>query len=83
MLHIILSVILFVLVIKGVWIPAALLALFLLWKYHAVITVLVAGILYDALFGMFPAQTWYGYVGTISALVFVIVFYSIKKVVRS
>jgi hypothetical protein len=82
MLHIILSLILLGLVIKGVWIPAALLALFLLWKYHAVITVLAAGILYDALFGMFPAQTWHGYVGTLSALAFVVTFYIIRKVVR-
>jgi hypothetical protein len=70
-------------VVKGVWIVAALLALFLLWKYHAIVTVLVAGILYDALYGMLPAQTWYGYVGTITAIVFVIGFYMLKKLVRS
>lgn len=69
-------------VINGWWFVALPLGLIAAWKYPGYIEILVAGVAYDALFGLTPATGALGYVGTIVSVLLIICILVLKKIMR-
>lgn len=76
------DIILFISVINGWW-PVALLAgVGGAWRWPYFAEAIIAGIAYDALFGMIPGTGVRGYLGTIISIVLYTIILLSKKVVR-
>ncbi|HTK33603.1 MAG TPA: hypothetical protein VL335_03640 [Candidatus Paceibacterota bacterium] len=73
---------LFVTIINGWWFVAFPLVIIGAWRFYYTIEIVLAGIMYDALFGMVPAVGVWGYAGTITAFGILIILHVLKKVVR-
>ena len=69
-------------VFHGWWFIALPLALFGSWKYPRFIEIILAGIIYDSLFGFVPEMGVAGYVGTIVSVVVFLLVMVLKRVVR-
>lgn len=70
-------------VIQGWWFVALPAALIEAWNFpYYGIELVVAGFAYDSLFNTISGFTLQGYVGTIAAVVVLIVLFLLKKVVR-
>ncbi|MES2314925.1 MAG: hypothetical protein V4524_03275 [Patescibacteria group bacterium] len=80
--RILIDIALFISIINGWWFIAFPLVLIGIWRLYFVVEIIVAGIMYDALFGMIPAAGIWGYAGTITACIILVVFYFLKKIVR-
>ncbi|MDD5165632.1 MAG: hypothetical protein PHG25_03840 [Candidatus Pacebacteria bacterium] len=80
--RILLDIALFICVIHGWWFIALPIVFIGVLRLYFVVEIIVAGIMYDALFGMVvPAGIW-GYAGIITAAVILIILRLLKKVVR-
>ncbi len=69
-------------VINGWWFIALPLLLLGAWKFSFRIEIILAGVAYDALFGMVRGTGLWGYIGTITAVCILILFMVLKKIVR-
>jgi len=69
-------------ILNGWWLLALPLFIIGIWKFSFKIEILIAGVVYDALFGMIPGIGLHGYIGTITAILILIVLSFFKKLVR-
>ncbi len=69
-------------VINGWWFVSIPLIIIGIWLFSFKFEILIAGIVYDALFGMVGSMGVKGYIGTIVAVVILGSIYLLKKVVR-
>ena len=67
--RIIIDLLLAVSVLQGWWFIALLLGIIGLWMFPYYIELIIAGIVYDSLFGMIPKMGWKEYIGTILSVV--------------
>ncbi len=80
--RIILDIIIFLCLVQGWWYFALLLALIGLWNFGMYIEIILAGLIYDALYGSVAVKGVAGSAGLIIGLVIFIVLTVIKKTVR-
>lgn len=80
--RIILDILIAISLLNGWWFIALPLALIGSYSFSYFIEVVIAGIVYDSLFGFIPGMGLKGYAGTISAIVIVLILSLVKKVVR-
>lgn len=64
------------------WFVVLPLALIGAWGFPYFIEMIIAGIIYDSLFGFVPEMGVWGYIGAIVSIVFFVLMISLKKVVR-
>ena len=76
------DIILAVALIQGWWLVAVLAALFGSWYFHLYIEVILAGLVYDSLFGMVPGMGVKGYIATIAAVAIFLAAHILRRVVR-
>jgi hypothetical protein len=69
-------------IINGWWFIALPLLLLGAWKFSFKIEIVLAGVVYDALFGMVKGTGLWGYVGTLTAIVVVLLFMIFRKMIR-
>ncbi|MFA6601409.1 MAG: hypothetical protein WCT02_00905 [Candidatus Paceibacterota bacterium] len=70
-------------VLEGWWIPAIVIGVLGLWYFSFyVFDFLVAGILFDSLFGIVSKLAWVSYAGTILSLMLAELVQTVKKLVR-
>jgi len=69
-------------IINGWWFLSLPLLIFGMWMYSFRLEIIISGVIYDALFGMVPFMGIWGYVGTITAVLILIVLAVLKKVIR-
>ncbi len=68
--------------IQGFWFLVIIFGAIGLWKYEQFYEIIIAGIGYDALFGMVPRMGIHGYYGTIIGIILYIAAFFLKKLVR-
>lgn len=81
-IKIIFYIIIFFFLINGWWFVALPLIIFGIWKLGFMVEVLIAGVMYDALFGMVSNTGVWGYTGIITVVIILIGAYILKKIVR-
>ncbi len=81
-IRIILYVIIVFSIINGWWYIALPFALIGAWQFAFRWEIMIAGVIYDALFGMLPDMGFLGYIGTSIAVCIVVVFGVLKKIMR-
>ena len=69
-------------IINGWWFIALPLLLIGVWRLSFRIEIIIAGIMYDALFGMVHGMGWWGYIGTIVSVIIVSVILIFEKMIR-
>ena len=69
-------------ILNGWWLLAFPLLIIGIWKFAFRIEILIAGIVYDALFGMVSGTGLRGYIGTIIAIIILIILSLFKKLLR-
>ena len=69
-------------VLHALWFIALPLALFGSWRYPRFIEIILAGVIYDSLFGFVPEMGVAGYAGTIAGVVVFLLVMILKMVVR-
>ena len=69
-------------VINGWWFIALPLLLFGAWRLSFKIEIVLAGVAYDALFGMVRGTGAWGYIGTITGVCILILFAILRKMIR-
>ena len=69
-------------IINGWWFIALPLLLVGIWLFAFRFEIIISGILYDALFGMIPGTGIWGYVGTLTAIIMLIILGILKRMVR-
>jgi len=69
-------------ILNGWWLLALPLIIIGVWKFAFRIEILIAGVVYDALFGMIPGTGLHGYMGTITAIIILIILSIFKKLLR-
>ena len=72
----------FIAVLNAWWPAAVVLAVAGAWSFGYFIELILAGVAYDALFGMSPGLGWEGYMGTIGAVTIFVAVRILKKLVR-
>jgi hypothetical protein len=77
------DVILFASILNGWWFIAMPLVILVGWFFPFFIELLIAGVMYDALFGFTPSLGIAAYQGTISAAILFIALFILKKVMRT
>lgn len=82
-LRIILVVLMLVSVFCGWWIPALIFGLIGCWLFDFFIEIIIAGVLFDSLFGYSDYFGIWGYAGTIIAFVILLSFFGLSKVLRN
>lgn len=80
--RIILDILLFAAIINGWWPVAIALALIGAWFFKMYVEIIIAGIAYDALFGMTSGMGWRGYGGTICAITLLMAVKLLKRSIR-
>ena len=80
--RIVLDILLIISVIQGWWYFALLLGIIGVWNFGFFIEIIIAGFLYDSLFGPIKQINLNGSVGLIAAAVLFIVLVIAKKLVR-
>ena len=81
-IKIIVYAVIFFSLLNGWWFVALPLLLFGAWQLNFSIELLIAGVMYDALFGMIKGTGMWGYSGTILAVFILIIVRILKKVMR-
>ena len=76
------DVVIFVTIVNGQWFFVLPLALFSIWYWPSYIEIVIAGIMYDALFGMVHGSGLRGWTGTIVSIVLYAIAVVVKKFVR-
>ena len=69
-------------VLHALWFIALPLTIFGSWRYQHFIEIILAGIIYDSLFGFVPEMGVAGYAGTIAGVVIFLLIMILKRVVR-
>jgi hypothetical protein len=80
--RIILDILLFIAVINGWWPIVVVMAVIGLWFFRFYAEAILAGVAYDALYGMIPDMGWKGYTGTIVAVILSVAAKFVKKSMR-
>jgi len=80
--RILFDVIIAISVLSGWWFIALPVALCGAWLFSYFIEIVIAGIAYDAFFGMVPSMGWKGYVATIISIIILLIVTALKRVVR-
>jgi hypothetical protein len=80
--RLILDVIIFLAVLNGWWFIALPLVLISTWFFPYFVEGIVAGIMYDSLFGLIPELGMWGYMGTIVATLVMVIITTMKGKVR-
>lgn len=81
--RIITDIIIAIAVINGWWLIALPVAVIATWKFEYYFEIIVAGIAYDALFGIVPDRGIVSFLGTAVALVVFCLVIIFRKLVRS
>lgn len=76
------DILLIVALIQGWWLVALLVGLFGSWYFFFYIELVIAGLVYDSLFGMAPGMGVKGHLGIIIAVVIFFAARILKRVVR-
>ena len=77
-----LDLLIFTAIFHALWFIALPLAIFGSWKYPHFTEIILAGVIYDSLFGFVPEMGVAGYVGTIVAVGAFLLVVILKRVVR-
>ena len=80
--RIIIDILLAIFVLNGWWFFALILGLFGAWYMPYFVEAIIAGIIYDALFGAAAGMGLWGYMGTIIGVVVFVLLRGLKKAVR-
>ena len=80
--RIVLNLVIAAAILNGWWFVALPICIAGVWFYGNFIEIIIAGIAYDALFGMVPGMGIRGFVGTILAVVVYAALFLSKKMVR-
>lgn len=80
--RIVIDILIFFFIINGWWFIAVPLIGIGAWKFSFIPEIVIAGVMYDALFGMTSSYGVWGYVGTIVAAVIICIAQVIKKMIR-
>ncbi len=80
--RILLDLVLFISIINGWWFVALPFIVIGIWRLYFVVEIVIAGIMYDALFGMVATAGIWGYAGTITAVLILVVIRILKRVIR-
>jgi hypothetical protein len=80
--RIVLDVCIVIAVLNGWWPLAIVLVLIGAWFFRFFVEIILAGVAYDALFGMGHGMGWRGYEGTIGAVVIFVAVKLAKRLVR-
>ena len=81
-LRLIIDIVMVVAVMNGWWFVILPLGIIATWKFPYFIEIILAGICYDALFGMVPALGIWSYSGTLGAISVVLLVFLLKKLIR-
>ncbi len=81
-IRLVVNILLFVSVLNGWWPIAFIVGVGGAWYWPHFIEIIVAGVAYDALFGMISGTSIHGWIGTIVSIVLYTVILLIKKIVR-
>jgi hypothetical protein len=81
-LRISLYIVIFLSIIAGWWLVAVPLLIFGAWQLSFRVELIIAGLMYDSLFGMIPGTGVWGYIGTIVSLAILLVFITLKRILR-
>jgi len=82
LLRILTGIVLFWAVINGWWPIIIIMGIVAAWYWPYYVEGIIAGVAYDALFGMVPGLGYRGYIGTIISIVLYTIILLSKKVVR-
>jgi hypothetical protein len=80
--RIICDILIFILILNGWWFIALPIALFAAWSFSYYIEIILAGFIYDALFGFSDTAELLGYYGTILTFICLGVIAILKSVLR-
>ncbi len=80
--RIVIDLILFLAVLNGWWFIVIPFGFFGVYTYLYFIEILIAGIMYDSLFGFIPGMGVQAYIGTIVAVIIIVIMNLVKRVVR-
>ncbi len=81
-IRIILDVILFFAVLKGWWFVALPFGIIGAWFFPYYLELIVAGIIYDSLFGMIPETGLWRYAGTIISTSAFVIMIPLRRIIR-
>jgi hypothetical protein len=81
--RIIIDIILAISILNGWWLLGIIFGLIGAGYYGYFFEFILAGIAYDALFGLVPEMGWRGYAGTIVSVVLFLLLLGAKKIVRA
>lgn len=82
-IRIIIYILIMISIFNGWWFTAFPLLIVGTWIYSFGIEWLIAGVAYDSLFGMFDGSGWYGYIGTITGVFFIVISRLLGKMLRT
>jgi len=80
--RIILDILIAICILQAWWFIALPLAIFGVWEFPYFIEIILAGIIYDSLFGFVSGMGVWGYVGTIVSIILFGVVILLRKMVR-
>lgn len=69
-------------VLQSWWLAAFAVAIIGAWFFPYFVEIIIAGLVFDALFGMLPDMGIWGYISTIEAICALIVIGGVRKIVR-
>lgn len=69
-------------ILNGWWFIAVPVGIAAAWFFPYFVELIIAGVAYDAVFGMIPGSGVKGYAGTVAAIVILVALALLKKVVR-
>ncbi len=81
-LRILVDIVLVIALLNGWWPVAVVCALIGSWLFRHFFEIILAGLAYDAIFGMVPGLGWKEYAGTITAVILFLAIRFLKKLVR-
>jgi len=81
--RVIIDLLLILVLLKGWWFVIIVLGIIGLWRCEHFFEILVAGVGYDALYGMVPRMGIYGYIGSIAGVVIYFGAFLFKKMIRN
>jgi hypothetical protein len=82
LIRLLLDLAIFLSVLFGLWFVVLPLGVIAAWYYSFFLEFILAGIVYDSLFGMVRGMGAWGYVGTIVSIIFWALVIGLKKVLR-
>ena len=80
--RIILDTLILLAILQGWWFVVLLLAIVGAWKYSSFAEIIIAGMMYDSLYGFVQSFGVRGYMGTIISVLFFVPIVVLKRVMR-